>query len=47
VACRGADVSDFRKAGLKRQVLNFGALDPDVTIRRFVELYNCHSSFIF
>jgi hypothetical protein len=39
--------SDFRKAGLKRQILNFDSLDPDVAIRRLMQLYKCHSSFIF
>jgi hypothetical protein len=29
-------VSDFRKAGLKRQVLNFDTLDPDVAICRLM-----------
>jgi hypothetical protein len=47
VACRDADVSNFRKAWLKRQVLNFGALDPYVAICRFMQLYKCHSAFIF
>jgi hypothetical protein len=43
---RGANVSDFGKAGLKRQMLNFGALNPRVAICRFVQLYECHSAFI-
>jgi len=42
-----ADVSDFRKAGLNCQFLDFGALDPDVGIRRAMQLYKCHSSFSF
>jgi hypothetical protein len=42
-AWHSANVSDFRKAGLKRQVLNFGALDPDVAICRFMQLYEGHS----
>ena len=42
-----ADVSDFRKAWLKRQVLNFGALDPDVAVCRSVQLYKYLRSFIF
>ena len=45
VAC--ANVSDFREARLKRQALNFRALDPYVAICRFMELYKCHSTFIF
>jgi hypothetical protein len=40
-------VSDFRKVGLKRQVLNFDTLDPDVAIGRLMQLYKCHNSFIF
>jgi len=42
----GARRSDFRQAGLKRQQLNFGALDPGVAIRRFVQLYECHGTLI-
>ena len=42
-----ADVSDFCKAGLKRQVLNFRALDPHVAVGRFMELYKCRSTFNF
>jgi len=38
--------SDFRKIRLKRQALNFGALNPYVTIRRLMQLYECHASFI-
>ena len=43
----GADVSHFRKAGLNRQFLNFGTLDPDMAICRPMQLYECHSSLIF
>ncbi len=43
----GAHTSDFRKAWLKRQVLNFGPLDPNVAICRFMKRYKCHSSFAF
>jgi hypothetical protein len=39
--------SDFPKARLKRQVLNFGSLNPNVAIRRFTQPYKCHSSLIF
>jgi hypothetical protein len=39
-------VSDFRQAGLKRQKLNFGALNPCVAICRFMQLYECHSALI-
>jgi hypothetical protein len=39
--------SDFRKARLKRQMLNFGSLDPNVAISRFVQLYKSNSAFIF
>jgi len=42
----GSRRSDFRQAGLKRQQLNFGALDPGVAIRRFVQLYECHGTLI-
>jgi hypothetical protein len=38
--------SNFRKAWLKRQVLNFGVLDPDVAVCRLMQLYKCRSSFI-
>jgi hypothetical protein len=44
--CHGADVSDFREVGLKRQELNFGALNPYVAICHFMQLYERHSSFI-
>jgi hypothetical protein len=44
---RRCPYSDFRKVWLKRQVLNFGTLDPNVAICRFVQLYKRHSSFIF
>ena len=43
---RGANISDFRKAGLERQVLNFGALNACVPICRFVQLYECHRAFV-
>src|SRR5258708_26612352 len=46
-ARRDADISDFRKAWLKRQAPNFGALDSDVAICPFMQLYKCHSAFIF
>ena len=39
--------SHFRKAGLKRQVLNFGTLNPNVAIRRFMQLNKCLNSFVF
>ena len=39
-------VSDFRQAGLKRQELNFGALNPRVAICRFVQLYERHGTLI-
>ncbi len=39
--------SDFRKAWLNCQVLNFGTLDPNVAICRFMKRYKCHSSFAF
>ena len=42
----GANLSDFRKAGLKRQALNFGALNACMAIRRFVQLYECRSAFV-
>jgi hypothetical protein len=42
----GSRRSDFRQAGLKRQELNFGALDPRVAICRFVQLYESHGAFI-
>jgi hypothetical protein len=42
-----ADGSDFPKAGLNRQFLNLGTLDPDVAICRSMQLYECHGSFIF
>ena len=41
-----ADVSDFRKAGLNCQFFNVSALNPDVAICRFVQLYKCLNSFI-
>ena len=42
-----SDVSDFRQAGLNRQLLNFGAFDPGVAICRSMQLYKCRSSFVF
>jgi len=45
-AKRRAKISDFRKVGLKRQVLNFGALNAYMAIGRFVQLYESHGAFI-
>jgi hypothetical protein len=43
---RDTNVSYSRKAGLKRQELNIGALNPNVSICRFMQLYECRNSFI-
>lgn len=43
----GTHASDFRKVRLKRQVLDFGPLDPNVAVCRSMKLYEGHASLAF